>query len=249
VPPTASPPPHGPNLSNPRRTDRPARSDKQRRIYSKTVGKVETLKHLIDETCDAFGRFSQETILRFYGQTFFLSQIFHPHKKITDLFNKVVKGALEAPYDVPDPVLIEFKPIATPQFWNKKERTIQGQSIQKIILDQNGRTQEKYLSVVLRFRDDETYNAMTNQIRGKKINNFLVFAEKASVDLEDCRRKQASINKGFSKKNNTFFLYVDIVSPDQFCEGWQVRGQRGFGEMGLFAKQDIPERVPKPVRA
>jgi len=199
------------------------------RILSQGVNHVESLRDLVEDNLSAFGAFKQIIPVRFFGKVLTLDQIYWPHEKIRDLFNRTFREAKENFKDVSDPVLIDFKPIAHPRFWNKQAQTVQGQAFK----DSTGRS----LSVLLHFKSPEAFDQMTGMINKGRIRNFMIFAEKAYLDLADCRAKQDWINKGQSPKGKTFFLHLDVVSADQFCKAQRIKGQLDLESVGLFGRK------------
>ncbi len=136
---------------------------------------------------------------------------------------------------VSTPVLVRFRPIMIGKFRSKANMTIQGLACPVL-----GRDGHKYhVSTLLHCGSKDIYTRIVEDMRDKK-GSFLVYADKATVDLHEFGFKKRDITRG-TAKDSTVFVHVRVDRDEQIMSWSPIDLQSDLA-------MDLPlmARPPKP---
>lgn len=139
------------------------------------------------------------------------------------------------------PVLLQFKPIEIGRFHSKRDLTIQGLALPIKSVDGN----KYYVSVKLHCGSEEIYKSVKENIR-RGNNSFLLYTDKATVDIQECERTQSQVQKG-EAKDRTVFVHVSVATPQQIMPWKPFDGQLDMEVAGMdLPFQHRPPRMMPP---
>lgn len=140
----------------------------------------------------------------------------------------------------PQPVLIQFQPIAIGKYHSPHALTIQGQA--SPITASNGKA--KYaVSVMMHCGNEEIYARVKEQIK-EGARSFLLYAASANVNLIELAHKKKEMEIG-RQKDNAVFVHVRLDRPEQIIAWSPPQAQLSFD----LSKPSRRGRKPAPPSA
>lgn len=204
---------------------------------SQGINNIRMLGQLLSDT--AFDEGLRTTShMRRNGAVFTLAEMYNDDS--VALFRQKYKEAKAFEHGarhIPMPILYHFRPILTPKangltFWDAKNLTVIG--LARPEHDMAGNLYS--VSVRLKFGDAALYKDFIKQMRsGEK--SFLVYDDKASVDLDEFAATKAAICEG-GKKHGVF------VDMHVNCAGQMMVWAPPRAQMDLTRYMDMPPVLP-----
>ena len=212
----------------------PAGAEKEKHEpLSKGLNSVEKLAGLLDAS--AFDpQYRKSILVRAGARSYTLAEIYQD--KPIEFYRKEHKRAKRgAP---PDPVLVQFQPIAIGKYHSPRALTIQG--LATPIAASNGRA--KYaVSVLLHCGTEEIYKDLKEKIvQGAR--SFLIFAPQAHVNLIELAHKKKEMEIG-KPKDNAVFVHITVNRPEQITRWSPPEAQLSFHLAVPEPDQPKPESV------